>query len=119
MTGALPFPEIVSNLLADGVEFYHVDYISKSFTFYDERGGVAHAALLFEDLPQIARDFDAAELKAAILDSQKNGQTFRVFSQRAAKAGVQGYFAFLRGQRVAYFGRQGDQHTEWFPGAKP
>jgi hypothetical protein len=34
-------------------------------------------------------------------------------------AGVQGYFAFLRGQRVTYLGRQGDQHTEWFPGAKP
>ena len=35
------------------------------------------------------------------------------------QAGVQGYAAFLRGQRVTYFGCQGDQHTEWFPGAKP
>jgi len=34
-------------------------------------------------------------------------------------AGVQGCFAFLRGKRVTYFGRQGDQHTEWFPGAEP
>jgi hypothetical protein len=34
-------------------------------------------------------------------------------------AGVQGYFAFLRRQRVIYLGRQGDQHVEWFPGAKP
>jgi hypothetical protein len=25
----------------------------------------------------------------------------------------------LRGQRVTYIGRQGDQHTEWFPGARP
>lgn len=33
-------------------------------------------------------------------------------------AGVQGYFAFLRGQRVTYLGRTGDQHTEWFPGAQ-
>ena len=30
------------------------------------------------------------------------------------RGGVQGYFAFLRGQRVTYLGRQGDQHTEWF-----
>ena len=35
------------------------------------------------------------------------------------KAGVQGYYAFLRGRRVTYFGRTGDQHTEWFPGAEP
>jgi hypothetical protein len=34
-------------------------------------------------------------------------------------AGVQGYFAFLRGRRVTYLGRNGDQHVEWFPGAKP
>ena len=32
---------------------------------------------------------------------------------------VQGYFAFLRGKRVTYWGRGGDQHTEWFPGAAP
>jgi hypothetical protein len=32
-------------------------------------------------------------------------------------AGVQGHFAFLRGQRVTYLGRTGDQHTEGFPGA--
>ena len=35
------------------------------------------------------------------------------------EAGVQGYIAFLRGQRVTYWGRSGDQHTEWFPGAEP
>jgi hypothetical protein len=35
------------------------------------------------------------------------------------EAGVQGYFVFLRGKRVTYFGRQGDQHTEWFPSAAP
>jgi len=31
--------------------------------------------------------------------------------------GVQGYIAFLRGKRVTYWGRTGDQHTEWFPGS--
>lgn len=119
LTGSLPFPEIVRNLLADGVECYHVDFASKSFSFYSASGGVAHAPVLFEDLPPIERDFDPEALRAAIIDSQKNGQKFRAFCQRAVKAGVQGYFAFLRGQRVTYFGRQGDQHTEWFPGAKP
>ncbi len=63
--------------------------------------------------------FDAQALRANILDSQKNNQHYRDFSTRAMQAGVQGYIAFLRGQRVTYFGRQGDQHTEWFPGAKP
>ncbi|HUA67448.1 MAG TPA: hypothetical protein VMA13_02775 [Candidatus Saccharimonadales bacterium] len=34
-------------------------------------------------------------------------------------AKAQGYFAFLRGKQVTCFGRQGEQHTEWFPGADP
>ena len=62
---------------------------------------------------------EAGILRAAILDSQQRGQKFRDFSRRAMEAGVAGYFAFLRGQRVTYFGRAGDQHTEWFPGAAP
>jgi hypothetical protein len=34
-------------------------------------------------------------------------------------SGVQGYYAFLRGRSVTHLGRQGDQHTEWVPGAGP
>lgn len=117
--GGTPFPEIVANLIASGVEYYHVDYASKSFTFYGAEEAVVHAPLSFEDLPPIARDLDVAALRAAILDSQRNGQPYRDFCRRAMMAGVQGYFAFLRGRRVMYLGRQGDGHVEWFPGARP
>jgi hypothetical protein len=119
LTGSLPFPESVSRLVANDVEYYHVDLVSKSFRFYSATGSVSVAPLLFEDLPAVASDFNASALRAAILDSQQNGQKFRDFCQRAAEAGVQSYFAFLRGQRVTYMGRQGEQHTEWFPGARP
>lgn len=119
LTGSMPFPEIVGKLLANGVEYYHVDYALGSFSFYSAMGAVVTSPLLFEDLSPISEHFDAAALKAAILDSQQHGQTFRAFCERAVKAGVQGYFAFLRGKRVIYLGRQGDQHTEWFPGARP
>ena len=119
LTGSLPFPEIVRNLIQAGVEYYHVDYALGSFSFYSATGAVVTAPLLIEGLPPISEHFDATLLRAAILDSQQHGQPFRAFCERAVKAGVQGYFAFLRGKRVTYFGRQGEQHTEWFPGAQP
>ena len=119
LDGSMSFPEIVGKLIAEGVERYHVDYAAKSFTFYGESGSAITAPLAFEGLPSISEEFDANALKAAILDSQQHGQTFRAFCERAVRAGVHGYFAFLRGQRVLYLGRQGDQHVEWFPGAKP
>lgn len=119
LSGAMPFPEIVGNLMKEGVEYYHVDYLARSFSFYSEHGGVVVAPVTLENLPEVAFDFDIAELRAAILDSQQHGQKYREFCVRALMAGVQSYFAFLRGQRVLYVGRQGDLHVEWFPGAEP
>ncbi len=119
LTGDLPFPEIVGNLIAQGVEYYRIDYAAQQMAFYSAAGSLVLAPLCIDDLPAVATDFDAPALQAAILDSQRHGQKFRQFSHRAVQAGVQGYYAFLRGQRVVYLGRQGEQHTEWFPGAKP
>jgi uncharacterized protein YbcV (DUF1398 family) len=87
--------------------------------FYGPGGGTVVTPIPFEALPPVAAEFDAVAIRAAILDSQRNGQAYRDFSRRAMEAGVQGYFAFLRGQRVTDWGRTGDQHTEWFPGCEP
>lgn len=119
LAGSLPFTTIVRNLIGASVEYYHVDYISLRFTFYGAESDVIVAPITYEGLPSVASDFDVSGLRDAIRDSQQKGQKYRDFSQRAMRAGVQGYFVFLRGQRVTYLGRQGDQHTEWFPGAGP
>lgn len=119
LAGTMPFPEIVGNLIGAGVEYYHVDYVTLRKTFYGADGDAAVFPIAYEGLPFVARDFDVAALRAAILDSQRNGQHYREFTLRAIRAGVQGYIAFLRGKRVTYWGRGGDQHTEWFPGAGP
>jgi uncharacterized protein YbcV (DUF1398 family) len=118
LSGSMPFPEIVGNLIKEGVEYYHVNYVTRLFSFYSASGGVVVAPLVLEGLPDVASDFNATELRAAILDSQQNGQKFPQFCVRATRSGVQSYFAFLRGQRILYIGRQGDQHVEWFSGAK-
>ena len=120
LAGTLSFPEVVGQLLRAGVEYYHVDYVARRKSFYSSDGlAVVVAPIDYEGLPVVAADFDAAALRAAIHDSQHHGQTYRDFTRRVMAAGVQGYGAFLRGKRVTYLGRQGDQHTEWFPGAAP
>lgn len=119
LSGSIPFPEVVRRLIETGVEYYHVDYAALRMTFYSATGDMVTTPISYEGLPSVAADFDALELRAAILDSQRHGQHFRDFSRRAMRAGVQGYIAFLRGQRVTYWGRGGEQHTEWFPGAGP
>lgn len=120
LAGTISFPEVVGNLLNAGVEYYHVDYIARRKTFYAGDGSaVVTTPIDYPDLPAVAADLDGEGVKAAILDSQRHGQSYHDFTRRVMAAGVQGYFAFLRGRRVTYLGRQGDQHIEWFPGAQP
>lgn len=106
-------------MLETGVEYYHVDYVALQKTYYSASGEIIKTPINYEGLPPVASEFNAEALRAAILDSQQNGQHYHDFTKRAMNAGVQGYIAFLCGQRVTYWGRSGDQHTEWFPGAKP
>jgi uncharacterized protein YbcV (DUF1398 family) len=119
LTGAISYPEVVRNLLSAGVEYYHVDYVGMRKTYVGADDAMLVTPITYEGMPPVARDFDAEKLRAAILDSQRNGQQYREFSRRAKEAGVQGYFAFLCGKRATYLGRNGDQHIEWFPGAAP
>ena len=118
LDGTLSFPEVVGKLLAAGVEYYHVDYVGLRKRFYSAEGEMMATSINYEGLPPVAPEFDAAALRANILDSQRNGQKYREFTRRAMAGGVQGYIAFLRGKRVTYWGRTGDQHTEWFPGVR-
>tara|TARA_R110002050_G_scaffold223961_1_gene359947 strand:- start:889 stop:1296 length:408 start_codon:yes stop_codon:yes gene_type:complete len=119
LDGSIPFPEVVRRLLETGVEYYHVDYVALQKTFYSATGEIVKTPINYEGLPAVASELDVEGLRAAILDSQENGQHYRDFTKRAMNSGVQGYIAFLRGMRVTYWGRNGDQHVEWFPGAKP
>jgi uncharacterized protein YbcV (DUF1398 family) len=119
LAGTMSFPEVVAKLVAAGVEYYHVDYVGKFKHFHDGLGAYVSTAIAYEKLPVVAAELDVEALRANVRDSQLNGQHYRDFTVRAMQAGVQGYFAYLRGRRVTYLGRTGDQHTEWFPDAGP
>ena len=119
LDGSIPFPEVVRRLIETGVEYYHVDYVALQKTYYSASGEIIKTPINYEGLPSVAADFDLDALRGAILDSQQNGQHYRDFTKRVMNAGIQGYIAFLRGKRVTYWGRGGDNHTEWFPGANP
>jgi uncharacterized protein YbcV (DUF1398 family) len=119
LAGTISFPAAIQKLTEAGVEYYHVDYLGRRKTFYGADGGRVTSAIDYDDLPEVAPELDVNALRADILDSQTKSQKYRDFSRRAMAAGVQGYFAFLRGRRVTYLGRAGDQHTEWFPGSGP
>ena len=89
LDGTLSFPEVVSQLLGAGVEYYHVDYVAMRKIFYSANGDTVVTPINYEGLPPVAADFDIDALRADILDSQRNGQKYRDFIRRAMAAGTQ------------------------------
>lgn len=119
LAGTMSFPQVVEKLLQAGVEYYHVDYAGHCTRFYDGNATCVVTPIPFDELPAIAPELDVPALRDNIRDSQQNNQPYRDFTRRAMQAGVQAYYAFLRGRRVTYISRAGNQHTEWFPGTNP
>lgn len=115
LAGTMSFPEVVGNLLKAGVDFYYVDYLQQQKTFYSTANDSVTTAIHYQDLPTVPPQLDKATLKTIILDSQVNHQTYERFTRRAMQVGTIGYFAFLTGRRVVYWGRDGESHTEFFP----
>ena len=112
--GKMTFPQVVNGLLEVGVESYLVDFAAKQKTHYLADGTI-HAVPMILDPGPIAAEFDSASLVAAIRGAQADTVRYPEFVKRSTAAGVIGYWAFLTGKRVVYFGRNGEQHIEEFP----
>jgi uncharacterized protein YbcV (DUF1398 family) len=116
--GKMTFPQVVKGLLEVGVESYLVDFAAKQKTHYLADGTTCTVAMILDPGP-IAAEFDGAELVAAIRGAQADTVRYPEFVRRSTAAGVIGYWAFLNGKRVIYFGRKGEQHIEEFPKPQP
>jgi uncharacterized protein YbcV (DUF1398 family) len=116
--GKVTFPQVVKGLLEAGVESYFVDFAARQKTHY-LIDGTTHAVPMILDPGPIAAEFDNVGLVAAIRGAQADTVRYPEFVKRSTAAGVIGYWAFLTGKRVIYFGRKGEQHIEEFPKPKP
>lgn len=116
--GKMTFPQVVGKLLEIGVESYFVDFAAKRKTYY-LADGVTHTEAMILKLDPVAAEFSQSDLVTAIRGAQADTIRYPEFVKRSTAAGVSGYWAFLTGKQVAYFGRKGESHLEYFPGTKP
>jgi uncharacterized protein YbcV (DUF1398 family) len=121
--GQIDFGEVVRRLMAAGIERYHADYSRGETTYYAADGDSCVVSMNLEPVNlehgPIATEFSAAGVEAAVRQAQRGEIKYAEFSQQAVAAGCVGYFVQISGKCVQYLGRNGEIHTEWFPGAKP
>jgi uncharacterized protein YbcV (DUF1398 family) len=114
LAGTIAFPAVVRTLVAEGVESYHADLVRLEKTFYTP-GGKTHVEKLDFPTRPIGKEFDHAEVLAALRASQAGVQEYPEFLRRVMDAGTTSYTVFLNGRRAIYFGRKGEFHVEEFP----
>ena len=113
----MTFPEVVGRLMEAGVERYHADLIRSEKTFFLPDG--ESRVIPNDDIGRApASEFSAPSVEAAVKAIQKGDIDYKVFCERVLEAGCVGYHVHIAGRRVVYYGRSGDSHVEWFPGAR-
>jgi uncharacterized protein YbcV (DUF1398 family) len=117
-SGNIHFGEVVRRLMTAGIERYHADYSRMESTYYTPEGGSTVTPMQHESTP-IAEIFSATKVEAAVRQAQRGEIMYPQFTRLVLAAGCVGYFVLISGKCVQYFGRKGEIHTEWFPGAKP
>lgn len=117
MAGAIHFGEVVGRLMQAGIERYHADYSRMENTYYAP-DGTSHLVPMDHQLMPIAKMFSAKAVEASVRQAQRGEIKYPQFVKQTTEAGCIGYFVQISGKCVQYFGRNGEVHTEWFPGAK-
>lgn len=113
--GRIHFGDLVARLMSAGIERYHADYTRMEVTYYAPGGGSCVEPM--EHGPaSIADAFLAPQVEAAVRQAQRGEIMYPQFTRQVLAAGCVGYFVQISGRRVQYLGRNGEIHTEWFPG---
>jgi uncharacterized protein YbcV (DUF1398 family) len=116
----MTFPEGVKMLMEGGFDGYAVDFRRGTRTYYVAGGEALELETARLSVP-VAERFDVAVVKDAIREAQQMvpGYSYKKFCAKVMGAGCAGYLVSFPGKRVVYYGRTGEIHTEYFPGAKP
>ena len=111
------FGEVVKQLTDVGVERYHADLVRAEKTYHLSNGEsevVSARAVRLRPADQ----FSASGVETAVRAVQAGRIQYNEFCELVSAAGCVGYHVSIAGKRAVYYGRTGDSHIEWFPGAR-
>lgn len=111
----ITFPEILKLLAQEEVESYHVDFLRKECRYYSRQGD-SLAVPVGLDHDGVATEFSAERLAAINARVQGGEAGYADFVRAGAAAGYAYYIVYLYGKMVRYFGRDGGEHIQYFPG---
>lgn len=117
LASAITFPEILATLQKEGVESYHVDFVRNEYRYYAKNGEtfVTDVALAHNG---VAQEFSAEKLQNINKRVQTGQAWYPDFVREGTAAGCAYYIVYVYGKKVRYFGRDGDEYVQHFPGSR-
>lgn len=113
----ITFPEILAILNKEEVESYHVDFVRNEVRCYT-KGGESFAVNAPFVHQGVSDDFSAEKLEAINRRVQSGHASYADFVREGTAAGCAYYIVYLNGRLVRYFGRDGGEHVQYFPGSR-
>jgi uncharacterized protein YbcV (DUF1398 family) len=110
------FREILATLAREGVESYHVDFLRNELRYYatNSESFVTKAALAHDG---VAAEFSAEAIERINQKVQSGQASYPDFVREGTAAGCAYYIVYLNGKKVRYFGRDGGEHVQHYPGS--
>jgi len=114
---AITFPGVLATLQKEGVESYHVDFLRNEYRYYARNGEsfVTNVTLVHDG---VAHEFPADKLESINKQVQAGQAWYPDFVREGTAAGCAYYIVYLCGGKVRYFGRDGDEYVQLFPGSR-
>jgi uncharacterized protein YbcV (DUF1398 family) len=111
------FREILETLEKEGVESYHVDFLRNESRYYATGGGSFVTSLPLHH-NGVAAEFSAEKIERINQRVQAGQAWYPDFVKEGTAAGCAYYIVYLNGKKVGYFGRDGGEHVQHFPGSR-
>lgn len=113
----ITFPEILATLTKEGVKSYHVDFLRNEVGYYTKNGESLVVKVSFVH-QGVADEFSAERLDTINRRVQAGQASYADFVREGTAAGCAFYVVYLNGKLVRYFGRDGGEHVQYFPGSR-
>lgn len=113
----ITFPEILATLTKEGVESYHVDFLRNEVRYYTKNGESLVVKVSFVH-QGVADEFSAEKVETINRSVQAGQASYVDFVREGTAAGCACYVVYLNGKLVRYFGRDGGEHVQYFPGSR-
>jgi uncharacterized protein YbcV (DUF1398 family) len=111
LAGQNTFGEVLKHLSEFGVQRFHIDLVKHERTLYSRNDEVYVEKFVLDRPAQACTEFSQKGIDEAIALIQTNEIEFVELLARYTTSGVAGYLVFIDGDRIFFYGRNGEEYA--------